>query len=248
MLRKRSNSAKGNSRWDFKTVLLESFFIVVALLLALWLNNWNNERNNQQLVEKVIVSSTQEIAENLEIINETIEYRRELLRNIRAGTHEIERFKNFAEVTGVDFFNKRELSSFLDDLFLREGNLDLLGKELFDHHEHGYLMDFYGNSARLVLDGSDLVVYGFGNIQLRIAPLKDVAWNTAKISNSLVHMDYETLSDLSEVYATQERYNETSSQTLTLLYTRINMLSAMEDMFWIENDLKSKYEAFLSSY
>ena len=248
MLRKRSASKKQSSDWSLRTILLESFFIVMALLLALWLNDWNNERNNQKLVDQILESARQEISENLEIINETVEYRGEILREIRSGKRVIQRIENFSEMASFEFTDKAALSGFLDELFINEGVLDLIGNELYPAPGGGYWMSFYGATIRIDMDGNDLVAYGPGNIQLRPAYLSNVVWTTANASNALIHMDFETLTLLSDIYSTQERYHEISQQALSLLYSQVNVVSAMQDMYWLENDLKSKYSAYLDTY
>jgi len=85
MLRKRTASKKKASEWSLRTIPLESMFIVMAVLLALWVNNWNTQRHNQKLVEQILESARQEIYENLEIITRTVEYRGQLLDEIRSG-------------------------------------------------------------------------------------------------------------------------------------------------------------------
>ncbi|MCH8569113.1 MAG: hypothetical protein LAT67_12640 [Balneolales bacterium] len=246
MLRKRSNKIKDESEWNIKAILLESCFILLAVLLALLLNEWNNERNNQKLIDKILESAQQEIAENLEIINQTVEYRGQLLREIRSGTRVIQRIENFSDLADFEFTDKQALSRFLDKIFIEEGALDLIGNELYPAPDGGYLMSFYGAAIKINMDGKDLVAYGPGNIQLRTANLSDVVWTTANASNALIKMDFETLTLLADIYSTQKTYHEISQQALNLLYSQISVTSAMEDMYWLENELQSKYTAFLS--
>ncbi len=248
MLRKRSASKKQSSDWSLRTILLESFFIVMALLLALWLNDWNNERNNQKLVDQILESARQEISDNLEIIEQTVEYRGDLLREIRSGKRVIQRIENFSEMVSFSFSDREALSEFMDEMFLREGIVDLIGNELYPAPDGGYWMSFFGNPVKIDLDGNDLVAYGPGNIQLRPAFLSDVVWTTANASNALIHMDFDTLSLLVDIYSTQKSYHEISQQALRLLYSQVSVVSAMEDMYWLENDLKQKYTAFLETF
>jgi|GEM_PF-3055418 len=54
MLRKRSATKKNSSGWNIKTILLESFFILLAVLLALLLNEWNNDRNKKSWLTRYL--------------------------------------------------------------------------------------------------------------------------------------------------------------------------------------------------
>ncbi len=248
MLRKRSKKKRGASEWSFKTILLESFFILLAVLLALLINEWNNERNNQKLVDQILESARQEISENLEIINEVVEYRSEMLQEIRSGKRVIQRIENFEERVDFSISEKEKLQDFLDDLFISEGLLQMVGVELHEAPQGGYWMAFFNTTARIDLDGKDLVAYGPGNIQLRPAFVSDTVWLTANASNALVHMDFDTLNDLSVIYSTQINYAEIRLQALRMIYEQISIQSALEDMFWFEQDLQNKYMAFLEKY
>lgn len=246
MLRKRSTKKKTESGWNLKTILLESFFILLAVLLALLLNEWNNERNNQKLVGQILESARQEISENLEIINEVVEYRSEMLQEIRSGKRVIQRIENFEELVNFSFSEKEKLEGFLDDLFIEEGLLQMVGVELYEAPRGGYWMPFFNTTARIDLDGKDLVAYGPGNIQLRPAYVSDTVWTTANASNVLVHMDFEILNVLSDIYSTQNTYAEIRLHALRMIYEQISVQSALEDMYWLEMELKRKYEAFLA--
>ncbi len=246
MLRKRSATKKNSSGWNIKTILLESFFILLAVLLALLLNEWNNDRNNQKLVNQILESAKQEISENLEIVSQTLEYRSELLNNMRGGTNVIQRFRDFTELTDVNFNEKEALQAFLNEIFLSEGMLDLAGNELIRAPDDGYWMQLHNITAKLNLDGNDLVIYGPGNVQLRPAYVSNVVWTTANASNVLIHMDFNTLTELSDIYSTQESYSEIRLEALNILYSaQGSILPVLEDMFWLEQELKAKYTAFL---
>ncbi len=248
MLRKRTASKKKASEWSLRTILLESMFIVMAVLLALWLNNWNTQRHNQKLVEQILESARQEISENLETISRTVEYRGQLLDEIRSGRRVMSRIDNFTEQTGIDFSDKKAITRFIDDILLREGALDQVGSELHPAPEGGYWMLFMGHPVRIAMDDSDLVVYGRGNIQLQPAYLSDVVWTTANAANVLIHMDFTTLGLLADIYSTQQSYRELSQLTVQLLYSQTHPQPAIEDMYWFENDLKEKYKAFLDAF
>jgi hypothetical protein len=248
MLRKRSNKKRGASGWNIKTILLESFFILLAVLLALLLNEWNNERNNQKLVGQILESARQEISDNLEIISEIVEYRSEVLQEIRSGKRVIQRIENFDEIVDFSFSDKERLQDFLDDLFISEGLLQMVGVDLYEAPQGGYWMPFFNTTARIDLDGKDLVAYGPGNIQLRPAYVSDTVWTTANASNALIHMDFNILNDLSDIYSTQSTYAEIRLQALRMIYEEISIQSALEDMFWLEKELQNKYRAFLEKY
>jgi hypothetical protein len=245
MLRKRSASKKQSSDWSLRTILLESFFIVMALLLALWLNDWNNERNNQKLVDQILESARQEISDNLALLEESIEFRSELLPQIRSGRREMQRIPNFRALSGVDFHDRDAMSRFLNNMFISEGLFVLAGSELHETEDGAYWMRFFDSAIRLEMDGDDLVAYGSGNIQLMPAYLSSVVWNTATAANALIHMDYGQLMTLSDIYSTQQNYSDLVQQTINLLYSGTNVVSAIEDMYYFELELRTKYKAFL---
>jgi hypothetical protein len=248
MLRKRSKRKRGASDWNIKTILLESFFILLAVLLALLLNEWNNERNYQKLADQILESARLEISDNLEIINEVVEYRSEMLQEIRTGKRVIQRIENFENLVDFSFSEKEKMKEFLDNLFISEGLLQMVGVELHEAPQGGYWMPFFNSTARIDLDGKDLVAYGPGNIQLRPAYVSDTVWNTANASNALIHMEFNILNDLSDIYSTQNTYEEIRLQALRMIYEQISIQSAMEDMFWLESELQNKYIAFLEKY
>lgn len=246
MLRKRSTTKKAESGWNLKTILLESFLILLAVLLALMLNEWNNDRNDRKLVDQILESARQEITENLRLVDASIAHRDVLLTELRSGQRMIQRIPNFTEMSGVDFYDRDALNDFLADMLIREGVYTFLDSEI-RKTEDGYLLPYQGTALKLVLEDNDLVVYGAGNIQLMPAFVTSVAWNTAIASNALINMDYQYLSMLSDIYSTQQNYFEIRHLALTQLYSGQgqSIISAIEDMYWLERELQKKYKAFL---
>lgn len=244
MLRTRSRRRRKQSSWNLRIILLESFFIVLAVLLALAVNEWSTSRSNQKLVDQILESARAEITENLAAVEEAAEYRGELLENLQTGRHVVNRIEDFASLT--DFHNPGVLEEFLDEIFRREGLLHLVGSELQPDGDGGYWMSYQNNILNLQLEGDDLVIYGTGNLQLNSARLKDTVWNTAQAANALIHMDLDQLTMLSEIYASQETYKEITAHAVNLLYTSEGSpIPPMMDMHYFEHDLIRKYRAFL---
>ena len=244
MLKTRARRRRKRQIWDIRVILLESFFIVLAVLLALAVNAWNTNRANQQLVNQILDNARTEIAENLAVVEEAAAYREELLGNLQSGKHVVNRIEDFTSLT--DFHDLRALQGFLDETFGREGLLHLVGSELQPDGDGRYWMNYQNNVWHLQLEGDDLVIYGTGNLQLRSARLSDTVWNTAQAANALIHMDLDQLTALSEIYATQTMYKETTAHAVNLLYSNTGSpISAMMDMHYFEHDLIRKYRAFL---
>ena len=92
-------------------LLLEFISVVFAVTLALSLNEWRQNRKTNNLVGRVLQTLKDETISNLDIINGTIDYRRELLDNLKSGKHEYASLP-ISEVP-FDVYDDRELKTFL---------------------------------------------------------------------------------------------------------------------------------------
>lgn len=69
---------------SFKTILLESFFILVSILLAFLLNDWREKSNKEQLYQEVILNVKAELENNLAQLEKTVPQQLELLKALQS--------------------------------------------------------------------------------------------------------------------------------------------------------------------
>jgi hypothetical protein len=237
-----SNPKKIKLKIPVQQLVLEFFSILVAISLALMANEWRQERNNRQLVARLLETIKTEIAQNKEGIQRSIEYRGKLVNDLQQGKHRIARFPYETRKT-------KNLSAFKQDLYTiaLQSGADL-GKDfdLVPVNENTFVFNLRGSTIKLIARNDSVSLFGEGNIQLRTPYINNTSWEVAQATQALVHMDYQLVELLSEVYQRQKAYLKTSDFAIQILYTgNGSILSTLQDMYYYENILFEKYNEML---
>lgn len=67
---------------NLRVILLETFFLVLGVLLALGANNWREQHNNEQRAETARLSILEELKSNQEAVTAAIDYHSYLMDTV----------------------------------------------------------------------------------------------------------------------------------------------------------------------
>lgn len=216
-------------------LILEFVFIVFAVLLALLLNSWRESMATTKAVNKVKQSIRTELINNNEQILKVNDYRINLIRELRSGTHLISRspVKDYP----VDVNDDRAFEAYLRRTLPFSRTSVLTNLEILRNDDERVLVlnDRY---MRMVLENDTLKLYGSGNLQLRTAAISNRSWEIAQATGIAVEMDLELVVALNSVYNLNNEYLETSDKAIEMIYRgESGITSVMEDMVYFEREI-----------
>ena len=223
--------------------ILEFISIVFAVTLALVLDEWRQGVKDNALNERVIASIRAEVASNLSLINESIPYHKELIRELRSGEHVVVAIPLAAIPVDVD--NDRQLSKYVGNMLLASQEIAperleirrIEGIRLLVLDENVWRMDVKQDTLRLL---------GTGNIQLRSAAISNNAWQLSQATQVMVNLPFELIELLSKLHSRQSSYNVIAGQAIEKIYAgNPNILGILEDLLYLEQQLKADYEQLM---
>ncbi|MCR9251300.1 MAG: hypothetical protein NXI20_12795 [bacterium] len=229
----------GNSKINKSQLALEFISVVFAVLLALLLNGWRQSAKTDQLVDRVLVTISQEVETNLQLVKASNTYRESLVNQLKNNQHLVYAIP-------------------LNDFPIDHQNDDLLKKLMIENliFQNGVNPDNVeikrsGEQRVLIIDkdilhieekNDSLFFFGQSNIQLRNAEITNNSWGIAQATGAIVEMKYELVEELAKLNQLQVLYSETSNIALKTLYSgESGILSIMEDLIWIERDMLESY-------
>ena len=222
---------------------LEFISIVFAVTLALVLDEWRQTVKDDALNERVISSIKAEVTSNLALINESIPYHNQLIRELRNGEHVVVAIPLAAIPVDVD--NDRQLSKYV-------GNMLLASQELAPERleirriEDVRILVLDENVWRMDVGKDTLKLFGTGNIQLRSAAISNNAWQLSQATQVMVNLPFELIEALSKLHSRQSSYNVIAGQAIEKVYEgNPNIIGVLEDLRYLEQQLKADYEQLL---
>lgn len=217
---------------------------MLSVLLALTLDGWREERATRATVERVIDELRAEIVHNRDAVERAAAHHEPLVRRLREGRHRIATLAladlgaSGARPGGLE----RAVRSFLESqgLFPDEIRVRATGPR-------AVVVRIGERRARGEVEGDSLIVYGESEIELRPAGIRNTAWGTAQATRAPLHMDFELVARMSDLYGAQGRYQETVRTTLEMLYTGAGSVTApIQDLLHMERGLLGRYEEILA--
>lgn len=216
-------------------LILEFVFIVFAVLLALLLNSWRESMATAKAVDKVKQSIRTELINNDEQILKVNDYRINLIRELRSGTHLITRIPiaNYP----VDVNDDQALESYLKRTLPFSRSTVLTKIEIL-RNEDERVLTLNERYMRMVVENDTLKLYGVGNLQLRTAAISNRSWEIAQATGIAVEMDLELVVALNSVYNLNNEYLDTSDKAIEMIYRgESGITSVMEDMVYFEREI-----------
>lgn len=226
----------------------EVLVIVISVLLALGLNSWREARAKDRLVDRVESTIRSEVLQNREAVREALAYHEPLLEELRAGRRGERILAIDLAARGVDVGSTANPTTLFRRLLV-EGGFPPLPDLL------AIPDDAEGRSYRLVssvgqmfaeVRADTLEVFAEKPLQLRSAFIRNSAWETAQATETPIHLDYELVTVMSELFQRQQRYRELSTEILQRLYDGTTSVPAIEDLTNLEASLLETYDAVIA--
>lgn len=121
---------------------------------------------------------------------------------------------------------------------------------------HRSLMDTLQVFALRGADEVPINIFKKGFIQPAV--IYNTAWETAKTTNAVNHIDYEIVLAVSKIYTEQDRYNKQADMSGSVIYNEMfksgtsgitgnyrNLLSLIRTFYYRENELLNSYQLSL---
>lgn len=214
---------------------LEFISVVFAVILALVLNGWRESSALNANLEKVKESILREIKSNDVLLQESLDYRKELLQRLYSNQNLL--LAVSSSDLNFDVNDNTKLAAFFKSslifgqkefrekvMVLQEGNsrVLILGESVFD----------------LKLEEDTLKLMGIGNIQLKLPNLSNRSWDLAQATGTIVRMDISFVEKLSIVNSLIDTYLKTSESAVDMVYDgkQKGLISVLEDL----NSLEAK--------
>ncbi len=224
-----------NSNSSGRSLLIEFISIVFAVLLALFLNNWRDSLKTANTVKRVKNAIRTEIVQNDISIRSSLDYRRQLLKELYSNTH-ISGVIPIHELP-IDINDDDQLTRFLSEhlMFNASRKTDGIRVVSLDSKRVLVLDDFL---LQMTVTGDSLILYGENNIQLKTAFVNNRSWEIAQATGALVEMELGIVDALSKVHYLNGKYLETSQQAIEILYNGSpGLQSVLEDMVYYEQEM-----------
>jgi hypothetical protein len=205
---------------NWKYILGEILLIFIGISLAIWFNNWNSSINASKEKEIAISKIKEEIQSNI------------------------------SELTAARKVNQLILDAYSEFKKIYQGNTN----ELITTPEHlNMLQGKYPNFFTVVdstKDISGLFHYtGSTFINLELAELSQIAWETTRSINITNEFDYECLYELESIYNLQRRVESEIEKAASALQKReINeLMSILEFLNQYDIQLEKDYKSMLKN-
>ncbi len=217
-----------------RKIFPEFVSIVFAVTLALLVNEWRQNRRDDKLVERILITLTDEVKLNLQQAEKALEYRKQLLKNIASGRHIVNQIPLAA--LNFDPSDNAQVAAGIRSALLADGNYES-EVEVIESGDRRYLR-LGSRVGRLQVERDTLFLYGDFSIRLKSASLQTHTWEMASATGALVNMDYDIIRKMSQIQVLSADYRATSEKALNLLYTgEGDPVSVMQDMRWLEQAL-----------
>jgi hypothetical protein len=192
------------SNLNWKYIIVEILLIFVGINLAIWFNNWNTKKNVLRDKEIVITILTDEISNNYEEVK--------LARNA----------------------NQNIASAYTDfkKIYKDNSNTVVTNPKYFNALNKKY-PQFFRVQDSVQIDAESFQYSGSTFIQLELADLKEIAWETTKSLNITNEFNYECLYQLESLYNLQKRVQNIMNQAADALQN-----AKIEELMTILNIMK----------
>ena len=192
------------SNLNWKYIIVEILLIFVGINLAIWFNNWNTKKNVLRDKEIVITKLTDEISNNYEEVK--------LARNA----------------------NQNIASAYTDfkKIYKDNSNTVVTNPKYFNALNKKY-PQFFRVQDSVQIDAESFQYSGSTFIQLELADLKEIAWETTKSLNITNEFNYECLYQLESLYNLQKRVQNIMNQAADALQN-----AKIEELMTILNIMK----------
>ena len=192
------------SNLNWKYIIVEILLIFVGINLAIWFNNWNTKKNVLRDKEIVITKITDEISNNYEEVK--------LARNA----------------------NQNIASAYTDfkKIYKDNSNTVVTNPKYFNALNKKY-PQFFRVQDSVQIDAESFQYSGSTFIQLELADLKEIAWETTKSLNITNEFNYECLYQLESLYNLQKRVQNIMNQAADALQN-----AKIEELMTILNIMK----------
>jgi len=189
---------------NWKYIIVEILLIFVGINLAIWFNNWNTKKSLLQNKAIVITKIKGEIS------------------------------NNFEEIKFARTINQRIASAYTDykKIFAGDSNTILTNSNYFNLLNKKY-PGFFRVEDSVQIDIETYQYSGTTFIQLELADLKEIAWETTKSLNITNEFNYECLYQLESLYNLQRRVQNIMDEAADALQN-----AKIEELMTILNIMK----------
>lgn len=203
---------------NWKYIIVEILLIFVGINLAIWFNNWNTEKALNQNKEVAISKIKEEIKNNLE----------EIITARKVNQNIISAYKDFKEFYGKDS----------DKVITSPQNFKVLQSKY---------PGFFRVKDSIDSESGLKKYLGSTFIELELADLKEIAWETTKSINITNEFNYECLYDLENIYNLQGRVQNTMDKAVNALQNgKINeLMTILNIMKQLDTQLEEHYISML---
>lgn len=231
------------------TLVVEAIAIVFSVLLALGVNEWRQSMNDRALVKRVLSSLRTETIENKKQIQAALAHHEALIKDIRETKHT-------KYLLSIDLQKFSVNPKHFNDLrALIRNNLENFGLPLAQQltmvkeTDNRYLLIFADTDlvGTIEVSNQKVDIYAPKGIPLKSAFIRNNAWEVAIATQATIHLDYAIVAQMSELHNRHQRYEETVSTILNMLYNQKFKLSPLEDLLNAEKQLLKKYDTLLET-
>ncbi len=205
---------------DGKYIVTELVLIVVGILLAINLNTWTNNRKLDAESRTSLEKIRNEAERNIEELEESLSSG-ESVQNLYTAFITLQEEADTASVEYVTAELESMVAEYGDQLGIRPEDV--------------------GQTARALGD----VTLPF---DLELAELNDIAWQAAKLSNTVNQFEYDCLAELLSIYNLQGLFLTEQSKLIdTIAEQDLNKLRIVLNIgLQLGNELKARYQSLLN--
>ncbi len=235
------------NRINKQQLVVEFVSVVFAVILALILNNWRETASLNNDLSRVEESIRKEVVRNDSLVQESHQYRQDLLEKFYTNNHQL--ISVPASALPFDVNDNEALASYFE-LQLIIGQKEFFERVKVMQDGENRVLILNENVFDLVVESDTLKLKGIGNIQLRIPNLSNRSWDLAQATGTIVNMDVTMVEKLIIVNALLESYESTSESAIQMVYSgnQRGLLSVLEDLFNIEAQIIEANAALLSDH
>lgn len=204
---------------NWKYIIVEILLIFVGINLAIWFNNWNTEKNLNHNKEVAISKIKEEINNNME----------EIIAARKINQNVISAYKDFKEIYGKDS----------DVIITSSQNFRTLQRKY---------PGFFRVKDSMEIESGLKKYSGSTYIELELADLKEIAWETTKSISITNEFNYECLYELENIYNLQQRVQDIMDQAVNALQNaKINeLMTILNIMKQLDTQLEEHYSSMLN--
>lgn len=203
---------------NWKYIIVEILLIFVGINLAIWFNNWNTKKNITQNKEVAITKIKEEVKNNLE----------EIITARKVNQNIISAYNDYRAFYGKD------------------SDKVITSSEDFNALQNKY-PGFFRVKDSIDVESGLKKYLGSTFIELELADLKEIAWETTKSINITNEFNYECLYELENIYNLQRRVQSIMDQAVNALQNgKINeLMTILNIMKQLDTQLEKHYISML---